>query len=241
MSAVMVTPAQLRSRPGATPVVVVVDVLRAFTTAAVALEMGADGVVLARSSPHALAIRAGLSEALAVKDGAPHPDFDAVNSPVLIEKLAVAGHPVVLSTSCGTTGALAAQAAEVLLCASFVVAGATADYLRRVGDPVTFVITGDRGDGKEDRACASYIAELLDGRSLDPRPYLQAAAQSAAAADLQRGVALGYRGVHAADVSRCLELDRFPFAMLARRERHGLVLRAALPTRCHNRVSPDDS
>jgi 2-phosphosulfolactate phosphatase len=173
-----------------------------------------------------LRIRSGVPNSLVVKDGAPEAGFDGVNSPVLLEQLDVSGRPVVLSTSCGTVGALAADAADVLLCASFVVAEATARYLRAVGCPVTFVVTSDMGGAQEDRACANYIAELVDGRDADPRPYLREAAESMAAADLLRGVELGYRGVHRDDVSRCLELDRFPFAMVAHGEEHGLVLRA---------------
>ncbi|MEU7902479.1 2-phosphosulfolactate phosphatase [Actinoplanes sp. NPDC049118] len=226
MSVQMLTTAQLRSAPAVLPVVVVIDVLRAFTTAAVALDKGADGVVLAGSPDEALRVRRNLPDALVVKDGAPEPGFDGVNSPVLLGRLDVGGRPVVLSTSCGTVGALAAEASDVLLCASFVVAGGTASYLQTLGRAVTFVITGDDGQASEDQACARYIAELLDDRDVDPEPYLYAAAQSGAAARLLRGVKLGYRGVHHDDVSRCLQLDRFPFAMLGRREEHGLVLRA---------------
>ncbi|HEX5595415.1 MAG TPA: 2-phosphosulfolactate phosphatase [Micromonosporaceae bacterium] len=205
---------------------VVVDVMRAFTTAAVALARSADGVVLAGSPAEALRAKEQIPDALALKDGAPDPSFDGVNSPVMIERFDLAGRPVVLTTTCGTVGAVAAETADLLICASFVVASATARYLRRLQSDVTFVVTGDKGRAQEDRACASYISDLIAGDGVDPAPYLRQAAESAAAADLRQGVERGYLGVHQDDVARCLQADMFDFAMVATREDHGLVLRA---------------
>lgn len=217
---------ELSCSASAYPVVAVIDVMRAFTTAAVVLAGGAEAVVLAGSPARALRVRDELPGALAIKDGAPHPDFDAVNSPVLVGRLDLNGRTVVLSTTFGTVGAVAAQGAGLLVCASFVVAGATARYLRRAQGDVTFVATGDRGQAQEDRACSHYIAELIAGDEIDPAPYLQQAADSAAAADLRQGVQRGYRGVHPDDVARCLEVDVFDFAMVATRQDTGLTLRA---------------
>jgi|SRR5215211_5686337 len=78
------------------PVVVVIDVLRAFTTAAVALAGQADGVVLAATADQALQVRDRLPGSLAVKDGPPVREFDGVNSPAWMAQLDVAGSAVVL-------------------------------------------------------------------------------------------------------------------------------------------------
>ncbi len=56
-------------------------------------------------------------------------------------------------------------------------------------------------------------------------PYLQRARTSPAAADLADGVRRGYQGVHPDDVDLCLEVDTFPFAMVARQENALTVLR----------------
>jgi 2-phosphosulfolactate phosphatase len=208
------------------PVVVVIDVLRAFTTAAVALARGADGVVLAATPDDALRIRDGLPGSLAVKDGPPDPAFDAYNSPALMERLDVAGSTVVLATANGTVGAVAAGAAEVLVCASFVVAGATARYLARDGRPATYVATGEDGRAEEDVACAEYLAALLDGRGgADPGPYLDRAGRSDLARRLEQAVRDGYPGVDPDDVAYCLAVDRYDFAMVAARTDQYLVLR----------------
>lgn len=196
-------------------VVVIIDVVRAFTTAAVALGRGASGVVLAGDREQALRARSRHPRAIAITDGPPDPDFDGVNSPVLMDDGDVAGRTVVMVTANGTRGALAAQGAGVLVCASYVVAGATARYLRAVGGDVTFVATGDHGRADEDVSCAEYIDALMRGIDPDPQPYLRRAQSSTMAAVINRGARLGYPGVHRDDVAACVELDRFPFAMVA--------------------------
>jgi phosphosulfolactate phosphohydrolase-like enzyme len=62
---------------------VVIDVLRAFTTAAYLLDGGASELVLAATDEEALALKQLRPGALAVKDGAPAAGFDLVNSPYL--------------------------------------------------------------------------------------------------------------------------------------------------------------
>ncbi|AEW99582.1 2-phosphosulfolactate phosphatase (plasmid) [Streptantibioticus cattleyicolor NRRL 8057 = DSM 46488] len=111
-----------------------------------------------------------------------------------------------------------------MLCASFVVAGATAGFLRAAGSgAVTFVVTGEEGRAEEDVACAEYVARRVGGGGVEGvEPYLRRARRSRAAADLAAGVRRGYAGVHRDDVELCLEADRFPFAMVARREGAGL-------------------
>ncbi|MFF7751503.1 2-phosphosulfolactate phosphatase [Streptomyces sp. NPDC007971] len=162
----------------------------------------------------------------AFQDGAPVPGFDLANSPARLRSLDVRGRTVVRRTTAGTAGAPAVADARLLLCASFVVAGATAAALRRARpDTVTFVVTGDGGRAEEDLACAEYIAARVGSDGVDPAPYLERARRSEAAAQLAEGVRLGWAGVHREDVPMCLEADTFPFAMAAARSDGHLVLR----------------
>src|SRR5215211_826179 len=198
-------------------VVVVIDVLRAFTTAAVALAGRADGVVLAATADQALRTRDRLPGSLAVKDGPPDRAFDADNSPARMAQLDVAGSTVVLATTYGAVGAVAAGEADLLVCASFVVAGATAAYLARDRRPVTYVVTGDDGRGEEDVACAEYLMALLEGGDADPAPYLRRAGRSDLARRLAQGARAGYPGIHPDDVAHCLDVNRYDFTMVATR------------------------
>ena len=211
---------------GAPSVAVVIDVMRAFTVAAWAFARGAEKVVLAATLDEALAHKARHPDWLTLKDGPPAPGFDAVNSPAMLQSADLDGRTVVQKTTYGTAGALAARDASLVLCASFVVAGATARLLRTRGsDSVTFVVTGEDGQADEDLACAQYIAHTAAGTATDAATFLRRAAASRAAARLAEDARRGFQGVHLDDVALCLELDRFPFAMVAASEDSLMVLR----------------
>lgn len=153
----------------------------------------------------------------------PAPGFDLVNSPGQLRSVDLGRRTVVQKTTAGTVGALAAKEASLVLCASFVVAEATARLLRtRKSDSITFVVTGDDGQAGEDLACAQYIARRATEAETDAAGSLRRAAASRAAADQADGVR---QGVHPDDVALCLELDRFPFPMTAALEDSLMVLR----------------
>lgn len=204
-------------------VAVVVDVMRAFTVAAWAFAQGAERIVLAGSLDEALALKARHPDWVALKDGPPAPGFDAVNSPGMLRSTDLTGLTVVQKTTAGTVGALAVREASLVLCASFVVAEATARLLWARGcTDATFVVTGEDGRAEEDLACAQYIAGRAGAAGTDAAGFLRRARVSRAAAELTQGVR---KGVHPDDVDLCLELDRFPFAMVAAEEDGLMVLR----------------
>jgi 2-phosphosulfolactate phosphatase len=204
-------------------VAVVIDVVRAYTVAAWAFSRGAEKIVLAASLDDALALKTGRPDWVALKDGPSAPGFDLVNSPGLLRSADLGGRTVVQKTTAGTVGALAVKEASLVLCAGFVVAEATAQILRaRKARSVTFVVTGEDGRAEEDLACAQYIAQRAAGAETDAAGFLRRAAESRAAAELAEGVR---QGAHPDDIALCLELDRFPFAMVAAMEDSLMVLR----------------
>ncbi|MCX5205123.1 2-phosphosulfolactate phosphatase [Streptomyces sp. NBC_00237] len=212
---------------GVPRVAVVIDVMRAFTVAAWAFSRGAEKIVLASTLDEALALKESRPGWLALKDGAPAAGFDAVNSPAQLRSRDFTGRTLVQKTTAGTVGALAVADTPLVLCASFVVAGPTARFLReRDRGPVTFVVTGEEGRAEEDLACAQYIGRRVDEGEgegeVDAEPYVRRARNSRAAAELRDGVR---SGSHPDDVELCLEVDRFAFAMVARREDALMVLR----------------
>lgn len=206
---------------------VVVDVLRAFSFAAYALDAGVERLILMDDLDETLRLAATIDGALAGKDGRPAQGFDLFNSPgQLRERSDLGGRTIVHRTTAGTVGAIAARHADHLLCASFVVAEATAMRIRRLRPAsVSFVITGAGGRGDEDLACAEYLAARVRGEKPDPVPFL--ARVEAAGERLRRAVELGFEGVHADDVALCTDLDRFDFAMAAAERDGHLVLQKA--------------
>ncbi len=210
--------------------VVVIDVLRSFTTAAYALARGASEVVAVDSIAAALALRQGDRHALAigaVGGGAPAPGLDMGNSPSQVATLDLSNRRVIQYTAGGTRGLHACDHAGVLLAASMVCARATAAYLRALAPPsVTLVVTGtwsDR-DGDEDHACADLIEALLRGEDPPREPYAARVRDS----DFGRRFSQGADpNLPAADLECCAAVDRFDFALPIERAPHGMVIRAA--------------
>ena len=208
--------------------VVVIDVLRSFTTAAYALARGASEVVAVGSIAAARELRARDRNALAIGaigGGAPAPGLDMGNSPSQVAALDLSGRRVIQYTAGGTRGLLACDHAGVLLAASLVCAGATAAFLRALAPPsVTLVITGtwsDR-DGDEDHACADLIEALLRGDDPPRAPYAARVRDS----DFGRRFRAGTDPhLPAADLDCCAAVDRFDFALPIRRTPDGMVMR----------------
>ncbi|MBC5806240.1 MAG: 2-phosphosulfolactate phosphatase [Candidatus Eremiobacter antarcticus] len=152
---------------------VVVDVLRATTTIAVALQNGAVGVVPTVAVEDALAL-AQCGDRLRLvlggeRENRPLPGFDAGNSPSAYTAALVADKQVVLTTTNGTR-ALCAVAAKVngshrVYCGAFVNAGAVANALDE-GPSMKAAVVCAGADAQmciEDLLCAGMIAAKLRG------------------------------------------------------------------------------
>jgi 2-phosphosulfolactate phosphatase len=209
--------------------VVVVDVLRAFTTAAYALAAGARHVFLVDDVDEALAMKAAHPGTLAMGEdhGRRPPGFDLSNSPVEVAAQDLEGRVLVQRTSAGTRGVVAARNASRLWCASLVCASATARALSGSGlGPPTYVISGRFEDAPhraaaDDLATAELIERARLGRPLDAAATAERVAASEEAA---RTLALGGDDVHADDVAYATRVDAFGFAMEVTRTAEGLRL-----------------
>ena len=161
----------LEGARSATGHAVIVDVFRAFTTAAFCVAAGAREVVLVGDHEQALALKRADPSLFLTGEigGRPIPGFDAGNSPSVIERLDLAGRRVVQRTSSGTQGVVAATNATAIALGSFVIAEATVRYLAARASEVTVVSMGENGilHSAEDDACADYLAARLGGASPD--------------------------------------------------------------------------
>lgn len=208
----------------ATGVVVVIDVLRAFTTAAYAFDAGARHIIPVSSVEEALHLRAQFPGALAMGEvkGVKVQGFDFGNSPSELKGRDLNGRILIQRTSSGTQGIVRSQRATTLLAASLVCARATAQYILSLGaEKVTFVITGqtESDHGDDDLACADYIQSLLRGEQPALESILSRVRQS------REGLLFvdGSRPhLPASDLDLSLQVDRFDFAMQVKKENGGL-------------------
>jgi len=219
---------RLQNLPVAGDTVVVIDVLRSFTTAAVALSRGAAAIYPVEGIVAATALLAGLEQPLsigAVGGGDPVPGFDFGNSPSALGRADLAGRNVVMSTAAGVRGLQRYRQARRLFASSLVCARATAEAIRATdAQEVCFVITGewvDR-DGDEDIACADYIEALLRGEPVVIADIVRRVRDS----DFGRRFTAGtWPNLPLADLELACRIDLFDFAMPVRREGEQLVIR----------------
>jgi 2-phosphosulfolactate phosphatase len=195
--------------------VVIVDVFRAFTTAAVALARGADRIVMVAEIEEALRLRdEGVGEiCVGEVDGVKPAGFDFGNSPHEMMQASLPGKVVIQSTRAGTTGVTAATGAEAVYAGALVVAEATARAILEDDPPcVTLVAMGwnARVRTDEDELCALYLRNLLAGRRPDPealRRLVLASGEAAKFGDPKQP------HFPREDLDIALQVDRYDFAI----------------------------
>jgi 2-phosphosulfolactate phosphatase len=212
----------------ATGTVIVIDVLRAFSSACYAFRAGAPSIALAGTVEEAFALRRQIAGALIMGEvgGLPVEGFDFDNSPAAFDHVDLSGHPMIQRTSSGVQGAILSQAADLLLAASFCCADATARFVRKKSpETVTFVITGGgpEGRGDEDAACADFLETLLKGESSSPDPFIERVYASPAG---RRFLDPGQPDFPVSDLEYCVRVSSFDFTLQIDRRGGLLVMEA---------------
>ena len=153
-------------------VVIVVDVFRAFTTAAIAFTRGAEKIIMVPEMSQALELRSHNEEYLCMGEvgGVKPKEFDFGNSPFELTKADISGRILVQSTLAGTVGVDACRNADSIYAGSLLTAKSTVRAVRRL-DPhmVSIVAMGLEGRVRsdEDEQCALYIRNLFLGKIPD--------------------------------------------------------------------------
>ncbi len=215
---------------GVSGAVVVVDVIRAFTTAAYAFDAGAEAIYLVSTVQEALAFKAMHPGSLAMgEEDCIRPDgFDFSNSPAALGRADLGGATLVHRTTSGTQGVVGAVSADRLWAASLVCASATARAVNEadLGDP-TYVITGCFDDaldttGHDDRLTAGVIERARVG---EPLAVEATAAALLTTFEAERTRNLPVEHSDPEDLALCVEIDRFDFAMEVVRDDKGLSIK----------------
>jgi 2-phosphosulfolactate phosphatase len=231
--------ATLETCRDATGTVIVVDVIRAFTSAAFAFSRGAARIFPVSTVEEALELKARKKGSLACGEvgGLPPAGFDFGNSPSRIADLDLRGRDLIQRTGAGTQGIVRSERAEQLFAASFVVASPTVSHIQKLApQAVTFVITGEfdagRGDypravgGDEDRACAEYLEALFRGQSPDVAPFIRRVYGSR---DALMHLDPEQPEFPQSDLDYCSSVNAFDFAMPVMKEDGLFVVRAIRP------------
>jgi 2-phosphosulfolactate phosphatase len=221
----------LEGADGVSGSTVVIDTFRAFSTAAYLFARGVERIVLAETLDEARSRAVSIPNSiLCGEDGSRRPhDFDLGNSPVEVGTYPdLAGRTVVMRTSGGTRTVVRAlrSGAKPVYAASLVVAESTASAVR--GSPrVTIIATGRGGVSiaDEDEQTAGLISDRILGRADDAQRINRI--QNGEGATRLRSTPW----IDPEDLSRCLDVDRFHFALRAGFDRGVATLQAAHSTR----------
>ncbi len=224
-------------------IVIVIDVIRAFSVAAYAFAGGARAIWLVRSVEEAFALREREPTALLAGEvgGRLIPGFDFNNSPAGMAAADVRGKLLIQRTGAGTQGAVNATSAAHLLPCSLVTARATAAYARQMSETTGEIITlmptesiSENGAPPlEDSVCADYLQASLLQRP-DAAEVLADGLQRLHDSGRLDIFQNGYPDFPAEDVPAFLAADRFAFAMQGTREQQNGI------TYIHTRrIEPD--
>lgn len=152
---------------------VVIDVLRAFTTACFIFSKGAREIILVETPDEGLILKGQNQDYILVgeRKGIKIPGFDFGNSPYEIKAADFSGKIVVMTTSQGTgffyrLGNL--PNVKERITGSFVNASAIVSYIKRKKHKdVTFVCTDNSTTDNEDYVCAKYLISCLEGNPIN--------------------------------------------------------------------------
>ncbi len=206
--------------------VVIIDVLRAFTTACYAFEAGVTEVVLAGTVAEAFRLKKLFPGSLILGeiDGFPVAGFDLPNSPSALPHWDLSGVRLIQRTTAGSQGALRSTKASKLLAACLCNLTATVSYLYMASpSSIALVPTGllTGGWGDEDVACADAIEALLQDRPPDLPQVVKRVTDSRSGrhyTDPENPV------FPASDLKLALQVDRYPYPLRITRKPDYLVM-----------------
>lgn len=194
---------------------IVIDVIRAFTTAAIAFEQGVENIIFVSASDEAFRLRRSEPSLLIMgeENGLPPEGYDFGNSPWQVSNADLHGRTMVHRTSSGTQGVVGCRHCDNIYVSSFVIAASTIAAIRASRpDTVSIINTGWRasGLGDEDTSCVDYLEALLRDENPVPAPYLDRVDQCQVSHVFKDAARPEYP---VEDLQLCMQLDRCDFAI----------------------------
>lgn len=222
-----ITKARRKNFASSNGLVVVIDVLRAFTTAAFAFANEASKILAVKTVEEAFLLHKRFPNSLLMGEvgGARIEGFHFGNSPHEVSLVNLAGKTLIQRTSSGTQGVVLAASAKHILVSSFVVAEATLQRIQSLScKDITFLVTGET-NGDEDLALADYLEERLLGNAPSLTPYLERVKSAPCAHRLFQNNIAEYPHQ---DLAAALKVDLFPFSMEVTKDDGLFVIKPSL-------------
>jgi len=213
-------------------IAVIIDVLRAFTSAAFMMYLGVEKIVLLTDPEEVLTIAREQGFIAAGEVGGRKVEgFDLGNSPSQILSAGRSffeGRTVAFRSTAGVIGAVAAwENAEKVILGSYVTASAISRFILRQPPPPSIVTLVTMGNGvdistPDDEGCRDYLEHLLTGKPYD---HLQAI-DNAFKHEFTQIYLHGEREhFPPLDITYCFQRDLFDFVLIAAEEEGYLVAR----------------
>jgi 2-phosphosulfolactate phosphatase len=207
--------------------VIVIDVLRAFTTASFIFDAGAKDIILVSSVEEAFELKQAQPNLILVGEvnSLPIEGFDYGNSPSSFLYKDLRGKHVVQRTTSGTRGVIQATQASHILLSSLCCSSATARYISNQGwQSIVLNETGIYSDGRgdEDTACADLIEAILFHKTVDLYQIARRVRESTAG----KMFFSGHPDLPAQDIDLATLIDRFDFAMVVNKIEGLFIARA---------------
>lgn len=198
----------------ATGSVVIVDVFRAFTTAAVVLSRGAAKIIMVSTVEEAQSLREGGTGDLLMGEvrGYRPPGFHIGNSPHEASTADVSGKTIIQRTGSGTQGIVAARSADRIYAGALVTASATATAVTSGNQHEATIVAMGQGGRRtdEDELCALHLRNLLQGRTGNPSAVREMILAGDRPPDFHDPAKTYY---HVRDLDIALDVDRYDFAI----------------------------
>jgi len=206
--------------------VVVIDVLRAFTTAAFAFRAGAKAIILVSTIDEAFSLKEAFSNAVLVGEdhGLPIKGFDFCNSPSELLDQDFKGKLLIQRTSTGTQGVVKSKNAKRIVVTGLCNVSATVNYLKsKPIKTLTIVEAGVHTSqiGLDDIACGDLIEALLLEEAIDFEGIKQRVLNSPAAVKFKDALLPSFP---LDDLMLAVEIDKFDFVMEVHRENNRAYL-----------------
>lgn len=196
---------------------VIIDVFRAFTTACYVLKQNPERYIYATKSCalRKLAINHENTLFIGKNEIGENIKYNIPNSPTRVKEINLANKLILHRTEAGAKGILNAVDADIILAASFVNAGATVKYIKKLQNPeIEIIPMGHEASTPsiEDDICAEYIKSLLNSKDFDITTFEK---------ELKEGPGKYFFledqwQYPREDFKYCLEIDNFNFAIQAR-------------------------